>query len=198
MPRGGLCDARIIELVAMAEDAQSHFHVDYTNASYIMHVWMHHLLGGEKAGLTPPSEDKRSKVSKWVRATCQRLAESDRKDRRARAEGARQRGGDEENGDGGPSNSTVCLEAIRARLRQADSTQPVGLTDPAGSKRKAPSVLGECDSPSSSSRRTTRLRLRRTRLRRRRRRRRCSGQCHGLCRKLSSRRHLRSRRLTPY
>ena len=74
LPLGGLCDAHILELFALAEDAQSHFDVDYANTSYILHVWMHHLLGGKKAGLTPPTEDKRSTESRSVGAACQRLA----------------------------------------------------------------------------------------------------------------------------
>ena len=108
---------------------------------------MHHLLGGEKAGLTPPSEDKRSTESKWVRTACQRLAQGDRKARDASQHKALRAAG-KENGSGSldlgvPSpDSTVCLDALCSRLKQA-VTAPT-----ARPKRKAvPLPLGECDSP---------------------------------------------------
>ena len=145
LPLGGLCDAHIIELFALAEDVQSHFDVDYANSSYIMHVWMHHLLGGKKAGLTPPTEDKRSTESKWVGSACQRLAQSDRKVRKAASQHKPSRAAGKENGSGSldlgvPSpDSTVCLDALCSRLKQTVTARP---------KRKAvPLPLGECDSP---------------------------------------------------
>ena len=107
---------------------------------------MHHLLGGEKAGLTPPSEDKRSTESKWVRTACQRLAQGDRKARDASQHKALRAAG-KENGSGSldlgvPSpDSTVCLDALCSRLKQA-------VTAPLTARPKRKAVpLGECDSP---------------------------------------------------
>ena len=147
LPLGGLCDAHIIELFALAEDVQSHFDVDYANSSYIMHVWMHHLLGGKKAGLTPPTEDKRSTESKWVGSACQRLAQSDRKVRKAASQHKPSRAAGKENGSGSldlgvPSpDSTVCLDALCSRLKQT-VTAPLTVRP----KRKATPLEG-CDSP---------------------------------------------------
>ena len=73
LPLGGLCDAHILELFALAEDVQSHFDVDYADKAYILHV-MHHLLGGKKAGLTPPTEERRSTETMYALYTCRMYA----------------------------------------------------------------------------------------------------------------------------
>ena len=63
LPLGGLCDAHILELFALAEDVQSHFDVDYADKAYILHVYKAYIVsvdrlssvGGVSPAFLPPS-----------------------------------------------------------------------------------------------------------------------------------------------
>ena len=74
-PFGGLLDRHVVQLDALASDLEAHFEVDHDSYVYAMHTWLYHLLGGQQAGLTAPTDDRRAPMTKTIGVLCSRHAE---------------------------------------------------------------------------------------------------------------------------
>ena len=63
LPFGGLLDRHLVQLDALASHLETHFEASHNSSIFAMHVWLYHLLGGRRAGLTAAPTDDRRAVS---------------------------------------------------------------------------------------------------------------------------------------
>ena len=76
LPFGGLCDRHLVQLDALASHLETHFEASHSSSQFAMHVWLYHLLGGRRAGLTAaPTDDRRADVTREIGTLCTRHAQ---------------------------------------------------------------------------------------------------------------------------
>jgi hypothetical protein len=73
LPPGGLLDVHVVELVALSREMSTLFQVDHACRSYALHVWLWHLMGGQRAGFQAPSTDRRAKESNRIGERCESI-----------------------------------------------------------------------------------------------------------------------------
>lgn len=73
-PFGGLLDRHVVQLDALASDLKTHFTVAHNSHQFAMHTWLYHLLGGQQAGLTAPTDDRRAPMTRAIGTLCSRHA----------------------------------------------------------------------------------------------------------------------------
>ena len=75
LPRDGLQDDHLVELYGLACSLSTNFDCNHNDSMYALYVWLHHMLGGRRAGLRELTADRRSSARTQVGAACRRLVD---------------------------------------------------------------------------------------------------------------------------
>ena len=64
----------VVHLQGLADELSAHFTVSHTHGRYAMHVWLYHLLGGQRAGMLAPTDERRAAATTRIGQKCARHA----------------------------------------------------------------------------------------------------------------------------